>query len=305
VKPMLIGAHVSSSGGLVKAHERGVQSDSDAIQIFNQSPRMWKPVVYKDDDIAEFNRLMADGPVKAVVIHAVYLINCASDEEDVRTKSLTSLIHALRLGDAINAAGVVLHPGSLKGKPLEHGLRLAGEAFREALAESERTPLLLENTAGANGTLGRSFEELARLLESGGAGERLGICLDCCHMLASGFEIRTSEALTEVIDECDRVVGLDRLKCLHVNDSKIPLGGNRDRHADLPEGELGPEGIATFLSEPRFETLPALIETPGADAGVTQVRIGKDLREKGLAARGGRGGRKKPQASRAGRRKKG
>jgi deoxyribonuclease IV len=305
VKPMLIGAHVSSSGGLVKAHQRGVESDSDAIQIFNQSPRMWKPVVYKDDDIAEFNRLMADGPVKAVVIHAVYLINCASDEEDVRTKSLTSLIHALRLGDAINAAGVVLHPGSLKGKPLEQGLRLAGEAFREALAESERTPLLLENTAGANGTLGRSFEELARLLESGGAGERLGICLDCCHMLASGFEIRTSEALTEVIDECDRVVGLERLQCLHVNDSKIPLGGNRDRHADLPEGELGPAGLATFLSEPRFEQLPALIETPGADAGVTQVRIGKELRVKGLAARDGRGGRTKPPASRAGRRKKG
>jgi deoxyribonuclease-4 len=305
VKAMLIGAHVSSSGGLVKAHQRGIQSDSDAIQIFNQSPRMWKPVVYKDDDIAGFNLLMADGTIRAIVIHAVYLINCASDEAEVRAKSLTSLIHALRLGDAINAAGVVVHPGSLKGKPLEHGLRLAGEAFREALAESERTPLLLENTAGANGTLGRSFDELARLVESGGAGERLGICLDCCHMLASGFEIRTPEALTEVIDECDRVVGLERLQCLHVNDSKIPLGGNRDRHADLPEGEIGPAGLATFLSEPRFEKLPALIETPGADAGVTQVRIGKGLREKGLAARGGRGGRKKPPASRAGRRKKG
>jgi deoxyribonuclease IV len=305
VKAMLIGAHVSTAGGLVKAHERGVASDSDAIQIFNQSPRMWRPVVYKDKDIAEFKRLMADGPVKAVVIHAVYLINCASDEEDVRSKSLTSLIHALRLGDAIGATGVVLHPGSLKGKPLEDGLRLAGEAFREALAESDGCPLLLENTAGANGTLGRSFEELADLVERGGGGNRLGICLDCCHLLASGFDIRTAEGLGEVIDDFDRVAGLDRLGCVHVNDSKIPLGGNRDRHADLPEGELGPVGIAAYLSEPRFEKLPALIETPGADAGVTQVRIGKELREKGLAARGGRGGRKKPPASRAGRRKKG
>jgi deoxyribonuclease IV len=305
VKAMLIGAHVSTAGGLVKAHERGVASDSDAIQIFNQSPRMWRPVVYKDDDIAEFKRLMADGPVKAVVVHAVYLINCASDEEDVRTKSLTSLIHALRLGDAIGATGVVLHPGSLKGKPLEDGLRLAGEAFREALAESDRCPLLLENTAGANGTLGRSFEELADLLERGGGGDRLGICLDCCHLLASGFDIRTAEGLSAVMDDFDRIAGLDRLGCVHVNDSKIPLGGNRDRHADLPEGELGPVGIAAYLSEPRFERLPALIETPGADAGVTQVRIGKELRAKGLAARDGRGGRKKPPASRAGRRKKG
>jgi deoxyribonuclease-4 len=302
---MLIGAHVSAAGGLVKAHERGVETDSDAIQIFNQSPRMWRPVVYKDDDVAEFNRRMADGPVQAVVIHAVYLINCASDEDEVRGKSLTSLIHALRLGDAIGAVGVVLHPGSLKGKPLEEGLRLAGEAFREALAESERCPLLLENTAGASGTLGRSFEELATLVELGGGGERLGICLDCCHLLASGFDIRTAEGLADVIDDFDRIVGVDRLRCVHVNDSKVPLGGNRDRHADLPEGELGEVGIAAYLSEPRFENLPAVIETPGADAGKTQVRIGKELREAGLAARGGRGGRKKPPASRAGRRKKG
>jgi deoxyribonuclease-4 len=293
---MLLGAHVSTAGGLVKAHERGVASDSDAIQIFNQSPRMWKPVVHKDVD--EFNALMKDGPVKEVVIHAVYLINCASNEDEVRTKSLTSLIHALRLGDAINAAGVVLHPGTLKGKPLDEGLDLAGQAFREALAESDRCPLLLENTAGAKGTLGRSFEELALLLERGGGQKRLGICLDSCHLLATGFEIRTRDGLTEVVDECDRVVGLDRLQCLHVNDSKSPLGSNRDRHADLPEGEIGPDGLATFLSEPRFDKLPALIETPGADAGVTQVRIGKELRKKGLAARRGRG-------RGAGRRKKG
>ena len=302
---MLIGAHVSTAGGLVKAHQRGVESDSGAIQIFNQSPRMWKPVTYADDEIAEFRHLMTDGPVHEVVIHAVYLINCASNEDDVRGKSLTSLTHALLLGDAIGAAGVVLHPGTLKGKALEEGMALCGEAFRQALAESERCPLLLENTAGAKGTLGRSFEELAELVERGGAGKRIGICLDSCHMLASGFEVRTPESLGPVLDDFDRIAGLDRLKCLHVNDSKVPLGANRDRHADLPEGELGPKGIATFLSEPRFEMLPALIETQGADAGKTQVRIGKKLREEGLAARGGRAGRTKPASSRADRRTKG
>src|SRR3954463_414839 len=185
-RAMLLGAHVSTAGGLVKAHQRGVESESEAIQIFNQSPRMWRPVAYKDDDIAEFNERMANGPVKAVVIHAVYLINCASNEKDIREKSLTSLVHALQLGDAINAAGVVIHPGTLKGKPLEEGLDLAGEAFRIALSESDRCPLLLENTAGAKGTLGRSFTELAELLNRGGSGERLGICLDSCHLLASG-----------------------------------------------------------------------------------------------------------------------
>src|SRR3954447_4904814 len=226
---MLLGAHVSTAGGLVKAHERGVESESEAIQIFNQSPRMWRPVNYKPDDIAEFNERMQNGPVKSVVIHAVYLINRASNEPDVREKSIVSLTHALLLGDAINSAGVIVHPGTLKGKPLDEGLELAGEAFRMALSESERCPLLLENTAGAKGTLGRSFEELGELIERGGGDGRIGICLDSCHLLASGFEVRTRDGLSEVLDECDRVVGLERLQCLHVNDSKAPLGSNRDR----------------------------------------------------------------------------
>jgi deoxyribonuclease-4 len=301
---MLLGAHVSTAGGLAKAYGRGVESESEAIQIFNQSPRMWRPVVYSDDAIAEFNELMANGPVKATVIHAVYLINCASDEQGVRSKSITSLTHALRLGDAIGSAGVVVHPGTLKGKPLEQGLRLAGDAFREALAESEKCPLLLENTAGAKGTLGRSFAELADLVERGGGGDRIGICLDSCHLLASGFEIRTPEGITEVLDECVASVGLERLQCLHVNDSKTELGSNRDRHAPLTEGEIGADGLAAFLSEPRFQELPTVLETPGPSGtiGRPEVQLARKLREKGLAARGGRGGRKKPPASRAGRR---
>jgi deoxyribonuclease IV len=270
----------------VKAHTRGVESESEAIQIFNQSPRMWRPVVYKPDDVAEFNRLMADGPVKAVVIHAVYLINCASNEDAIRTKSLTSLIHALQLGDAINALGVVLHPGTLKGKPLEEGLELAGEAFRFALSESERCPLLLENTAGAKGTLGRSFTELADLIERGGGNGRLGICLDSCHLLASGFEVRTRDGLAHVLVECDAAVGIDRLQCLHVNDSKVPLGSNRDRHAALTEGEFGTKGLEVFLSEPRFQDLPVCLETPGPSGriGIDEVRLARSLRDKGITA---------------------
>src|SRR3954451_17815621 len=170
---MLLGAHVSTAGGLAKAHARGVESESESIQIFNQSPRAWRPTNYKADDLAEFNELMANGPVKSVVIHAVYLINCASNEDEIRSKSIASLTHALLLGDAVNADGVVVHPGTLKGKPLEEGLELACEAFCMSLSESDRCPLLLENTAGAKGTLGRSFSDLAELLDRGGGGERL------------------------------------------------------------------------------------------------------------------------------------
>jgi deoxyribonuclease-4 len=284
---MLLGAHVSTAGGLAKAHARGVESESESIQIFNQSPRMWRPVAYKDDDIAEFNELMANGPVKSVVIHAVYLINCASNEDEIREKSITSLTHALLLGDAINADGVVVHPGTLKGKPLEEGLDLAGDAFRIALSGSEKCPLLLENTAGAKGTLGRSFTELAELLERGGGGDRLGICLDSCHLLASGFEVRTREGLTEVLDECVECVGIERLQCLHVNDSKVPLGGNADRHAPLTEGEFGEKGLSVFLSEPRFQDLPVCLETPGPSGkiGLDEVKLARALRTKGLKSR--------------------
>jgi deoxyribonuclease IV len=296
---MLLGAHVSTAGGLVKAHERGVESESEAIQIFNQSPRMWRPTNYKPDEIAEFNERMANGSVKSVVIHAVYLINCASNEPELREKSITSLTHALLLGDAINADGVVIHPGTLKGKPLDEGLELAGEAFRIALSETEKCPLLLENTAGAKGTLGRSFAQLADLLERGGGNGRLAICLDSCHLLASGFEVRTREGLTEVLDECDRAVGIKRLQCLHVNDSQVPLGGNRDRHAALTEGEFGAKGLETFLSEPRFQDLPVCLETPGPSGkiGIDEVRLARKLRDAGLAARGA-GGRRASRKTR-------
>ena len=288
---MLIGAHVSSSGGLVKAHGRGVEWGADAIQIMNQSPRAWRPTNWRDDDVEAFNALMADGPIKAIAIHAVYLINCASKDPEIARKSRESLVHALRLGDRIGAVGVVLHPGSLVGEPREEGLARVGEVLRFALAETDSCRLLLENTAGAGQTLGRSFEDLAELLEIGGGHERLGICLDCCHMLASGFDIRTIDGLTEVIDRCVELVGIERVACLHVNDSQVPLGGNADRHANLPDGELGREGLAAFLSEPRFEGLPALLEVPGHDKkgpGVQQLTVARELRKEGLKKRRGR-----------------
>jgi deoxyribonuclease IV len=279
---MLIGGHVSSSGGLVKSYERGIEFGCQALQIFNQSPRMWRPTQYKDEDVAEFRSRMESGPIKSVVIHAVYLINVASKDPEIRSKSLASLTQALRVGDAIGADGVVFHPGSTVGEPLDESMQRIADAVREVLAESESCPLLLEDTAGAGGTIGRSFEELAQLIELGGGGKRLGICLDSCHMLASGYDISTADKLASVIDNCVSIVGLDRLRCLHVNDSQVPLGGNRDRHAILPEGELGTRGLSAFLSEPRFEGLPALLETK---LSADQVSIAKSLRKKGLAAR--------------------
>jgi deoxyribonuclease-4 len=285
---VLIGAHVSPAGGLPKAIERGVERGCRAIQIFNQSPRMWKPTIYREEDVAAFREAMAASPIDAVLIHAVYLLNCASDDPEIRAKSLESLTHSLRAGQAIGASGVVLHPGSAKTGHVGEAIARAGATIREALAESEGCQLHLENTAGAGGTLGRSFEELASLLEAAGAGERLGVCLDSCHLLASGYDIRGVAGMTGVLREASRKLGRGRVRSLHLNDSQTPLGSNRDRHANIGQGELGEEGCAAFLSAPSLAKLPCILETPGeqrSGASAEEVALAMALRERGVAAR--------------------
>jgi deoxyribonuclease-4 len=286
---VLIGAHVSPAGGPAKAVERGIEKGCRAIQIFNQNPRAWRASEYSDEQVAAFREAIAASEVDALLIHAVYLLNPASEDPDIRAKTLASLIVSLRAGAALGAHAVVLHPGSAKAGDPERALERAAGVIAEALAESEGCPLHLENTAGAGGTLGRSFHELARLLELAGGDGRLGLCLDSCHLLASGFDIRTAEGLAGVLDDCVELVGQGRLGSLHLNDSQTPLGSNRDRHANIGEGELGEAGCAVFLSEPRFEGLPCVLETPGPDRrGPTaeEIALCVRLRTQGLSARG-------------------
>jgi deoxyribonuclease IV len=272
----------------VQAHERAVERGCEAMQVFNQSPRQWRPTRWKPDDVAEFLSLRRKSPVKSVTIHAVYLINPATKDRAMRKKSADSLIHALRMGDEIKADGVVLHPGSTVGEPHDEALPRVGEMVKHALGESDSCRLLLENTAGAGNTLGRSFEELRELIDLAGGHKRIGVCLDSCHMLASGFDITTADKLTEVVDRYVKIVGLRRVKCLHVNDSQAPLGSNRDRHAIPGDGEIGARGCAAFLSEPRFEKLPALFEGPGTTGHApdkVDVDKMKKLRAQGLRSR--------------------
>ena len=285
---MLIGAHVSPAGGPANAIARGVERGCDAIQIFNQNPRAWKPTVYSDEQVADFHAAMDKSRVDALLIHAVYLLNPASDTKEFRDKTRTSLIASLRAGDALGAHAVVLHPGSAKAGKVGPAIKRAAKVIAQALGESELCPLHLENTAGAGGTLGRSFEELAELVDAAGASKRLGLCLDSCHLYASGFDIRTEEGLTQVLDDCVRIVGKGRIGSLHLNDSMEPLGSNRDRHADVGEGELGNRGCAVFLSEPRFQDLPCVLETHGPDRqGPTKQEITRTrrLRAQGIRRR--------------------
>jgi deoxyribonuclease-4 len=285
---MLIGAHVSTAGGLRNAIERGDERACESIQIFNQSPRMWRPTKYGEEDFAAFKEAMAASSVEAVVIHAVYLINCASKDTELRKKSLNSLTHALRIGDGIGADGVVLHPGAQKGEPLGPSMKRAAKTIAAALKDSDRCSLLLEQTAGHKGLLGRDFDQTAELIELAGGGGRLGLCLDSCHLFVQGYDITDEAHLGAVLDEADRKVGLERLRCLHVNDAAAPLGSCRDRHANIGKGEMGKRGLSAFLSEPRCDGLPATLETPGPNRKGTsraEVLEAKRLRSEGLKRR--------------------
>ena len=279
---MLIGAHVSPAGGPAKAIERGVALGAESIQIFNQNPRAWKPTTYSDEQVTAYHAALDGSPIGGLLIHAVYLLNAASEDEDIRAKTLTSLIASLRAGDALGATAVVLHPGSAKTGEVAPAIARAGAVIAEALAESDRCPLHMENTAGTGGTLGRSFAELAELIDAAGGGPRLGVCLDSCHLLASGHDVRSAEALTATLDDFDRAVGLERLGSLHFNDSQTELGSNRDRHANIGEGELTLDGCRAWLREPRFEQLACVLETPGPDRSgptVAELELCRQLRD--------------------------
>src|SRR5215211_2022077 len=261
---MLIGAHVSTGGGLFRAIERAEERTCDAIQIFNQSPRMWRPTRYSDDDFAEFREAMKASRVEVVAIHMIYP---AAKDKEMRKKSVESLTHALRVGDGIGALGVVVHPGALKDDTRTNARKRAVKLIKEALARSERCPIIYENTAGSPQLLGRDFDETAELIERTGGPKRLGLCIDSCHLHATGYDVRTREGVRELVDEIDSKIGLKQLKLLHVNDSRDERGSNRDRHTALGKGEIGRKGMRAFLGEPRFQGLPAVFEGPGLGGG--------------------------------------
>ena len=269
---MLIGAHVSTAGGLPNAVERGVERACDAIQIFNQSPRMWRPTRYTDDDFAAFKEAKARSRVEVAAIHMIYLINPAAKDREMRRKSLESLTHALRVGEEIGALGVVVHPGALKDDTRANARKRAIGLVKEALAQTDRCPIIYENTAGSPQLLGRDFDETAELIEKTGGPARLGLCIDTCHLHATGYDVATPKGVSALVDEIDAKVGLEQLKLLHVNDSRDERGSNRDRHAPIGKGTIGRRGMRAFLSEPRLQGLPAVFEGPGLDGHAPSKR---------------------------------
>jgi deoxyribonuclease-4 len=274
---VLFGAHCG--GGVKKAIDRATEIGADAVQLFVQSPRTWRFPEHDPADLAAFRARRAEAGLGAVVVHALYLVNLASPNDDFYGKSVSVLRSTMETACAIEADGVVFHVGSHQGAGFEAGLERVVPALEELVElSSDTTWLLIENSAGAGGTIGRSLEEIAVLVERAGRHPRLGICLDSCHLWASGYDVTDPDAVAALLGEVDSAIGFDRLRCLHVNDSKTPLGSNRDRHDDIGKGLMG-EQLGAFLAHPALQGLPALLETPGPEGHGPDAAEVRKLRE--------------------------
>jgi deoxyribonuclease IV len=262
---MLFGAHVSSAGGVDKAIDRIEAMGGDCVQVFTQSPRMWRATSHKPEALERFRARRAEANVRGVACHAVYLCNLAAPDEDVYRKSIETMCTTVDVACAMEADAVIFHVGSHLGAGLEAGHERVVAALGRIVGRCRGdTWLLMENSAGAGGTIGRSPEELAGLLAALDGHPRLGICLDSCHLYASGYDVTDTSVVDTLVREVDSTIGLDRLRALHANDSAAGLGSNRDRHANVLDGELG-DGLGAFLAHPAFRELPVYAETPGPE----------------------------------------
>jgi deoxyribonuclease IV len=276
---------------------------AEVVQIFTQSPRMWKPTQYGPEVLGAFRAARLDHPsVTATFCHATYLINLATPDGELAAKSRACLAANLATATGIGADGLVLHIGSHRGSGLESALPgiaaslievLNGNAGRPAPGDPSGSgdpapcPILLENAAGTGDTVGRSFEELALVIEAAGDDERLGVCLDTQHLWASGVPFGTVVDADGVLGTIEATVGLDRLRCLHLNDSKVPFGANRDRHENIGEGTIGSEALSALLGHPALQGLPAILEVPGAGDGprAEDIEAAKQAWRAGMALR--------------------
>ena len=262
---MEFGAHVSASGGIHTAVDRIEQMGGDCVQVFTQSPRMWRPTNHKPEAIQQFRDRRAEAGIGGVVCHALYLCNLATPDDTVYEKSIQTLRATVDAATAIGADGVIFHVGSHLGAGFEVGLERTSAALAQILERCDGdTWLLMENSAGTGGTIGRSLGELQTLLERLDRHPLLGICLDSCHLYATGYDVTDPKAVEALVAELDAGIGLDRLRALHVNDSAAELGSNRDRHANIGEGLMG-EGLGAFLAHPAFQQLSAYLEVPGVN----------------------------------------
>jgi len=261
-----------------KALDNAIEMGAEAVQLFAQSPRTWRFPEHDPADLEAFKSKREAAGLPALV-HALYLVNLAAPDDAIYSKSVDTMRSTVDAACAIEADAVIFHIGSHLGAGFETGLARVVPALAQVLDRcNERTWLLMENSAGAGGTMGRSIDELVAIFEALGRHERLGVCLDSCHLFVSGIDITDAPTWNALVEDLDARIGLDRLRALHANDAKAPLGSNRDRHDNIGEGLIG-EGLGVFLAHPRLQGLPVVLEVPGADGKGPNADEIRKLRE--------------------------
>ena len=265
---------MSIAGGLPRAVERARAAGCDTLQIFTKSSGQWQARALPDAEIAEFRRLSEELDVRPVIAHASYLINLAAPADTLRRRSGAALGEELDRAEALGLLGVVLHPGSYTTTTTEEGLARIAAGIARVLADrpDQRTMLLLEHTAGQGTNLGHTFEQLETILTDVERSEpttRIGVCLDTCHLLAAGYDMSSDTGYVDTMRQLETCVGLDRLRALHLNDSKTPLGSRVDRHTHIGSGHVGLSAFRRILTDPRLEHLPMVLETPKARSART------------------------------------
>jgi len=261
-----------------QALDNGAAMGAEVVQLFVQSPRTWRFPAHDPAVLEAFRSKRAETGVP-VLVHALYLVNLAAPDEAIYSKSVDTMRATVDTACALDAEAVVFHVGSHLGAGFETGLGRVVPALEQVLERcNERTWLLMENSAGAGGTIGRSIDELAAIFDALGRHERLGVCLDSCHLFVSGVDVTDPSTWNALLEDVDSRIGLDRVRALHANDAKAPLGSNRDRHDNIGEGLIG-EGLGVFLAHPKLQALPVVLEVPGADGKGPNADEIRKLRE--------------------------
>lgn len=277
---MLLGAHLSVAGGVDQAFDRAEALNCTSFQIFTKSNRQWQAKPLEPETIDRYHQRQQETGIEPVVCHASYLINIGASDETVWNKSVKALVIELERCEQLNIPYLVLHPGAHMDQGVETGLARVVQALDQVHQQLSdfQVKITLEITAGQGTTLGSNFEEIAQLLADCQQSERLAVCFDTCHALTAGYEFRTPDSYQHLIAEFDRIIGLDRLKVIHVNDSEKDLGSHVDRHAHIGEGCIGLEPFGYFLNDSRFKKVPFLLETPKDDDPGDDIRNLEKLR---------------------------
>ncbi len=262
---MKIGAHVSAAGGLEKCIDRAVAIGAETIQIFASGPQSWRPGTHSDAAIAALRQRAAEAGIAPLFLHGVYLINLASADPVLVNRSVGSLKQYMQFAAKAGAEGVIFHIGSHKGTGFEAVLPQIVAAITAVLqATPGDTALILENSAGQGGSIGSRFAELGAIIRAVDS-PRVKVCLDTCHCLAAGYDVRTPDGVAATLEEFEREVGLARLVAVHANDSKAGLGSGLDRHENIGQGQIGEDGFRALLAHPAFREVPFLLEVPGLE----------------------------------------